>query len=115
MSWRPRPTIGATYGSIYDASGSAAVLDMAVQHLARGGEIVLAGFYATPLTLGFPPAFMREARFRVAAEWRQPDMAAVLDLISVGPVEPRRASPPIAVRPRRRPKPTAPPSTTRPA
>ncbi len=27
---------------------------------------------------------MREARFRVAAEWRQPDMAAVLDLIRSG-------------------------------
>ena len=27
---------------------------------------------------------MREARFRVAAEWRKPDMMAVLDLIRSG-------------------------------
>ena len=72
------------YGSIYDASGSSDILDTAVQRLARGGEIVLAGFYAAPLSLAFPPAFMREARFRVAAEWQRPDMSAVIELIRSG-------------------------------
>lgn len=72
------------YRSIYDVSGSADVLDQLVQRLAPGGEIVLAGFYAAPLSLAFPPAFMREARFRVAAEWKQPDMDAVLDLVRRG-------------------------------
>lgn len=72
------------YAAIYDASGSAAILDTAVQHLVRGGEIVLAGFYAAPLSFAFPPAFMREARFRIAAEWQKPDMDAVLDLIRAG-------------------------------
>ena len=45
---------------------------------------MLAGFYAAPLSLSFPPAFMREARFRVAAEWRQPDLPATVDLIRAG-------------------------------
>ena len=39
--------------------------------------MVLAGFYAEPLRFAFPPAFVREARIRVAAEWREPDLAAV--------------------------------------
>lgn len=72
------------YGSIYDVSGSADILDTLVQRLAPGGEIVLAGFYAAPLSLSFPPAFMREARFRIAAEWRQADMTAVLELVRTG-------------------------------
>ena len=41
-----------------------------IARLAPGGEIVLAGFYSAPLSFVFPPAFMREARIRVAAEWR---------------------------------------------
>ncbi len=69
------------YRAIYDVSGNAAVLDDLVQHLAPGGEIVLAGFYAAPLSLDFPPAFMREARIRVAAEWKRPDLDATIDLI----------------------------------
>jgi bacteriochlorophyllide a dehydrogenase len=43
-----------------------------MQRLAPGGEIVLAGFYSDRLSFAFPPAFMREARLRVAAEWREP-------------------------------------------
>ena len=69
------------YRAIYDASGNAEILDDLVRHLAPGGEIVLAGFYAAPLSLSFPPAFMREARIRVAAEWKRPDLDATLDLI----------------------------------
>lgn len=72
------------YRSIFDVSGNAAVLDDLVKHLAPGGEIVLAGFYAEPLSLSFPPAFMREARFRVAAEWKQPDLDATIALIRNG-------------------------------
>jgi 3-hydroxyethyl bacteriochlorophyllide a dehydrogenase len=72
------------YRSIYDVSGNATLLDTLVQHLAPGGEIVLAGFYAEPLSLSFPPAFMREARLRVAAEWREPDLAATLALVRSG-------------------------------
>ena len=45
---------------------------------------MLAGFYDEPLSFAFPPAFMREARIRVAAEWREPDLAAVHALIATG-------------------------------
>ncbi len=72
------------YGSVYDVSGDAAVLDVLVQRLAPGGEIVLAGFYKDRVSFAFPPAFMREARLRVAAEWKPADMAAVLDLAAAG-------------------------------
>ncbi len=72
------------YRAIYDVSGNAAILDDLVQRLAPRGEIVLAGFYAAPLSLSFPPAFMREARFRIAAEWQPEDLAAAVDLLRSG-------------------------------
>ena len=72
------------YGCIIDASGDSALLDALVARLAPGGEIVLAGFYAAPLSFAFPPAFLREARLRIAAEWRAPDLAAVTALIAEG-------------------------------
>jgi len=72
------------YRSIYDVSGDPALLDTLMGRLAPGGEIVLAGFYSEPLTFAFPPAFMREARIRVAAEWREPDLQAVKGLIESG-------------------------------
>jgi 3-hydroxyethyl bacteriochlorophyllide a dehydrogenase len=72
------------YASIYDASGDAALLDTLIARLAPGGEVVLAGFYSEPLAFAFAPAFMREARLRIAAEWREPDMAAVTSLVATG-------------------------------
>ena len=72
------------YRAICDASGDPATLDTAVARLARGGEITLAGFYEAPLQFAFPPAFMREARIRVAAEFTPADMDAVLALIAGG-------------------------------
>ena len=72
------------YHAIYDASGDSALLDTLIARLAAGGEVVLAGFYSEPLSFAFPPAFMREARLRVAAEWREPDLAAVKALIGSG-------------------------------
>lgn len=65
------------YRVICDVSGDASLLDTLIGRLARGGEIVLAGFYDKPLSFSFPPAFMREARLRIAAEFRDPDLAAV--------------------------------------
>jgi 3-hydroxyethyl bacteriochlorophyllide a dehydrogenase len=72
------------YGTIYDASGDAAVLDTLIARLRKGGEIVLAGFYAEPLRFDFPPAFLREARLRIAAEWTRADLTATAALIDSG-------------------------------
>ena len=72
------------YACIFDASGDAALLDSLMFRLVKGGEIVLAGFYATPITFAFPPAFMKEARLRIAAEWSPGDLASVLDLVAAG-------------------------------
>lgn len=72
------------YGTIYDASGNAALLDELVGRLARGGEIVLAGFYPKPVAFAYPPAFMREARFRISAEWTRDDLVATRDLVEDG-------------------------------
>ena len=72
------------YRAIYDVGGDHRVLDALIARLAPGGEIVLAGFYSEPLAFAFPPAFMREARIRIAAEWKQPDLLAVRDLAAAG-------------------------------
>lgn len=74
------------YRAIYDVSGDASLLDALVSRLARSGEIVLAGFYHDRLSFAFPPAFMREARLRVAAEWQDSDLVAVRTLIEAGHV-----------------------------
>mgnify|MGYP001799729549 CR=1 FL=1 len=72
------------YNSIYDASGRGDLLNDLVGRIAKGGEIVLAGFYTAPLSFAFPPAFMKEARFRVAAEWTRDDLAATRALVECG-------------------------------
>ncbi len=72
------------YPAIYDCSGDAALLPELIGRIAKGGEIVLAGFYPGAVSFPFAPAFMREARFRIAAEWAPADMDAVLALIADG-------------------------------
>jgi 3-hydroxyethyl bacteriochlorophyllide a dehydrogenase len=72
------------YRAIYDVSGDAALLDALIARLAPGGEIVLAGFYSEALSFGFAPAFIREARIRVAAQWRDADLRGVQALVSDG-------------------------------
>jgi bacteriochlorophyllide a dehydrogenase len=72
------------YKSIYDVSGDAQILDRLISRLAPGGEVVLAGFYNQPLSFQFPPAFMREAQIRTAAEWKPADMLAVRELAESG-------------------------------
>jgi bacteriochlorophyllide a dehydrogenase len=72
------------YHNIYDVSGDAGLLDSLIGRIAPGGEIVLAGFYSDRLSFAFPPAFMREARLRVAAEWQQSDLVATRALIESG-------------------------------
>ena len=72
------------YASVYDASGSVDVLGDLIGRIIKGGEIVLAGFYAAPIQFAFPPAFMKEARFRVAAEWTRDDLMATRSLVECG-------------------------------
>lgn len=72
------------YRAVYDVSGDAALLDALIERLVPGGEVVLAGFYSEPLSFRFAPAFMREARIRVAAEWRESDLADVRLLVETG-------------------------------
>jgi bacteriochlorophyllide a dehydrogenase len=68
------------YGTIYDLSGDGRILDSVVPRLARGGEVVLAGFYDR-IDFAFPPAFLKEARVRVAAEWQPRDVRGVLGML----------------------------------
>jgi 3-hydroxyethyl bacteriochlorophyllide a dehydrogenase len=72
------------YRAIYDASGNGALLNDLVGRIAKGGEIVLAGFYTAPLSFAFPPAFIKEARFRIAAEWTRDDLTATRALVESG-------------------------------
>ncbi len=72
------------YHAIYDVSGDASLLDALIGRLAPGGEVVLAGFYSDRLSFAFPPAFMREARIRIAAQWQPADLAAVAALAGSG-------------------------------
>lgn len=72
------------YTVICDVSGDPKLLDTLVGRLAPRGEIVLAGFYSEPLAFAFPPAFIKEARLRIAAEWQSADLVAVKTLIENG-------------------------------
>ncbi|RBI70864.1 chlorophyll synthesis pathway protein BchC [Roseovarius sp. TE539] len=72
------------YTAIYDASGNPEILNELIGRLAKGGEIVLAGFYPQDLSFAFAPAFMKEARLRVAAEWARDDLIAVRNLTETG-------------------------------
>ncbi len=72
------------YRCVYDASGRADLLDQWIGRILRGGEIVLAGFYTRPIQFAFPPAFMKETRLRIAAEWTPDDMVATRALVESG-------------------------------
>jgi len=72
------------YRAIYDASGAEGLTDRLIGRLAKGGELVLAGFYTQPISFAFAPAFMREARLRIASEWAPEDMMQTRHLIETG-------------------------------
>lgn len=72
------------YKNICDASGQVSVLNTLIGQLLPGGEITLAGFYAEDIQFNFPKAFMKEAKFRIAAQWIPQDLADVKQLISSG-------------------------------
>jgi 3-hydroxyethyl bacteriochlorophyllide a dehydrogenase len=72
------------YKAIYDVSGDARLIDGLIACLAPRGELVLGGFYPGQVGFSFAPAFMREARLRIAAEWQAQDIAATGALIDSG-------------------------------
>jgi len=72
------------YRSMYDASGDAHLLDGLIERSMPGGEIVLVGFYDGPITFQFVPAFLRESRLRIAAEWQPADLRRVAALAAEG-------------------------------
>jgi 3-hydroxyethyl bacteriochlorophyllide a dehydrogenase len=72
------------YAVICDVSGDSSILDTLIPRLRPGGEIVLAGFYSEPVSFRFPPAFMREARMCVAAQWQPADLDVVLGHLRAG-------------------------------
>lgn len=72
------------YRVICDVSGDSALVEALIGRLAKGGELVLAGFYPERVSFAFPLAFMKEARLRVAAEWAPADLDAVLALVATG-------------------------------
>jgi 3-hydroxyethyl bacteriochlorophyllide a dehydrogenase len=72
------------YATIADASGNGDLMDDLLDRLAKGGELVLAGFYPGRVSFAYPAAFMREARLRVSAEWTRDDLVATRDLVEAG-------------------------------
>ena len=70
------------YRTIYEVSGDVRGIDGFIARLARGGELVLAGFYSEPVAFTFPAAFLKEARLRVAAEWAPDDLEATARLVA---------------------------------
>ena len=71
------------YKVICDVSGDASILDTLVMRMARGGELVLAGFYDT-IQFSFPMAFIKEIRVRIAAEWAEKDLVELTELANTG-------------------------------
>ncbi len=80
----PQADARRDYACICDMSGDAGLLDTLVGRLAKGGELVLAGFYEDRVGFAFAPAFMREATIRIAAEWQPADLTAVNTLVASG-------------------------------
>jgi bacteriochlorophyllide a dehydrogenase len=72
------------YARICDASGQAQVLNQLIARLKHGGEIILAGFYDNDIAFQFAPAFMREAKLRIASQWDPSDLNAVKNCIDAG-------------------------------
>ena len=80
----PQDDTRRDYRCIYDVSGDSDILDKAIARQASGGEVVLAGFYKQSLSFAFAPAFMRETRIRIAAQWQPEDLRTVTSLAHSG-------------------------------
>jgi 3-hydroxyethyl bacteriochlorophyllide a dehydrogenase len=75
------------YRTICDVSGADGILDSLVNKLMPGGEIILGGFYSEPVAFTFPPAFLREARIRIAAQWKEQDLTAITTFANSGTLD----------------------------
>lgn len=75
------------YTRVIEASGDAGLLDQLIGRMAAKGTIVLAGFYHDRLSFAFPPAFMKEATIKVAAEWKPIDFEGVQYLLGDGSLD----------------------------
>jgi len=80
----PDADLNRGYRCICDVSGDDSLIDQLVSRMAPGGEIVLAGFYTERIGFAFAPAFMREMRMRIAAQFVESDVLAVKRLVSGG-------------------------------
>ena len=78
------------YRAIYDAS---AVTHRAARHPHHAASPPVArsswpvSIPTERMSFAFPPAFMREARFRIAAQWQPGDLVAVRDLAAAGSLD----------------------------
>ncbi len=79
----PSEDTAGRYKTILDVSGDSSLLDTLIARLTPGGAVVLAGFYDT-INFTFPPAFMREAKLLIAAQWQPADLAHVVALAESG-------------------------------
>lgn len=77
----PKDDDQKSYGIICDASGDESLMNTLVSKLRPQGEIVLAGFYDQPISFLFAPAFMREMKLRIAAQWLPKDLEEVHQMI----------------------------------
>ncbi len=75
------------YRTICEVSGANGLIDSLVARMAPGGEVCLAGFYSEPVSFTFPPAFMRQTRFRIAAQWKESDLRTIAELANSGALD----------------------------
>jgi bacteriochlorophyllide a dehydrogenase len=80
---RPEDDPRRDYKTIIDVSGDVKALDSLIQRLSPRGCVTLAGFYDV-VSFAFPPAFMREAEIRIAAQWAPDDLGQVRDMAESG-------------------------------
>ncbi|MEM1263344.1 MAG: chlorophyll synthesis pathway protein BchC [Pseudomonadota bacterium] len=80
----PESDACSDYKRVVDVSGADRIVDVVVPKLGRGAELVLAGFYTGDMAYRFAPAFMRELRTRISAEWQPRDLVLANRLIANG-------------------------------
>jgi 3-hydroxyethyl bacteriochlorophyllide a dehydrogenase len=68
------------YRTIAEVSGADGIVDACVARLAPGGEVVLGGFYAEPVRITFPPAFLRRC---LRLDMALPDKDTLKDIVKI--------------------------------